>query len=220
MEQQISLYRKFRNYISPKQRKRNALLAKFKKVGERFIFDLNSHILSPEHMEVGDNVFIGEGAHFSAVMKIGNNVMFGPRVLILGGDHFVACKGRSVRFLRPKGGENMQEVIIEDEAWIGAGVIILKGVNIGMGGIIGAGSVLRKSIPPYVVAVGSPCVPVRKVFSDENLYEHLTLLKYPAETAASIVERRRAALEKLGLLNLPVIDQTDIYWENLETPKA
>lgn len=175
-------------------------------------------LLSLRHVEIGNNVVLREEAHFSARLKIGDNVMIGPRIIILGGDHFFAVKGRSVRNLRPKGGENMQDVIIENEVWIGAGVLVLKGVTIGMGGVIGAGSVLRKSIPPYVVAVGNPCKPVRKVFSDENLYEHLILLKYGEEFARGIVERRKKILFEMGADDLPVIDQTGIYWENLENP--
>jgi acetyltransferase-like isoleucine patch superfamily enzyme len=49
-----------------------------------------------------------------------------------------------------------QEVIIEDDVWIGFNSIILKGVRIGRGAIIGAGSIVTKDIAPWTVNVGNP----------------------------------------------------------------
>ena len=56
-------------------------------------------------------------------------------------------------------------VEIKDGAWVGGGVIILPGVTIGKNSIIGAGSVVSRSIPDNCVAVGNPCKPI-KFFED------------------------------------------------------
>ena len=56
-------------------------------------------------------------------------------------------------------------VEIKDGAWIGGGVIILPGVTIGKNSIIGAGSVVSRSIPDNCIAVGNPCKPI-KFFED------------------------------------------------------
>ena len=48
-------------------------------------------------------------------------------------------------------------VTIEDDVWIGANCIILKGVTIGARSVIGAGSVVTKSIPADCIAAGNPC---------------------------------------------------------------
>jgi maltose O-acetyltransferase len=48
-------------------------------------------------------------------------------------------------------------IVIEDNVWIGMGVKLLPGITIGQGSIIGAGSVVTENIPPYSVAMGSPC---------------------------------------------------------------
>lgn len=58
------------------------------------------------------------------------------------------------------------DIVIEDDVWIGYGVIILKGVRIGRGSIIGAGSVVTGNIPPSSVAAGNPATVVRKLDED------------------------------------------------------
>ena len=52
-------------------------------------------------------------------------------------------------------------ITIKDGAHIGIGSIIMPGVTIGEGAVIGAGSVVTRDIPPYCVAVGSPCKPIK-----------------------------------------------------------
>ncbi len=52
---------------------------------------------------------------------------------------------------------------IEDDVFIGARSIVLKGVTIGRGSVIGAGSVVSRDIAPNTIAAGNPCVPVGKV---------------------------------------------------------
>lgn len=53
-------------------------------------------------------------------------------------------------------------MIIEDDVWLGYGVIVLPGVRIGRGSVIGAGSVVAKDIPPYSIAVGNPIVIIKQ----------------------------------------------------------
>lgn len=54
-------------------------------------------------------------------------------------------------------------VIIEDDVFIGARSIVLKGVTIGQGAVIGAGSVVTKSIPPRVIAAGNPAKVIKTI---------------------------------------------------------
>ncbi len=169
-----------------------------------------SEFLSPENITIGDNVFIGDNAHFSGHITIGNNVMFGPRPMIFGGNHYFGVKGKSVRFLKSKNGENSKPVIIEDEVWCGAGVIILPGVKVGIGSVIGAGSVVSSSMPPFVLAVGNKCKPIKKIFSDKDLFEHLIKLGYSKSFAEKTVLARVRVLKNS---QLDVIDITDNYWE-------
>ena len=67
-------------------------------------------------------------------------------------------------------------VRIEDDVWVGAGAIILRGVVIGRGSVIGAGSVVTRSVPEYSIAVGNPARVVKARFSDDDLAVHKELL--------------------------------------------
>ncbi len=193
--------------------KKKNILKKIKKYGDNFIFDPRSSFLKPELMEIGDNVFIGEYAYISAEIKIGHNVMFGPRPIIVGGNHYFGIRGESVRFLYPKKRENSKQIVINEEVWCGSSVIILGGVHIGIGSVIGAGSVVVNDIPSYVVAVGNPCRPVKMIFEDDVLVDHLVKLGKDISEAIMIKEARGNELKRLNLEDLPIVDKTNEYWK-------
>lgn len=73
--------------------------------------------------------------------------------------------------------ENDADVRIEKGAWIGCNVTILKGVTIGTGAVVGAGSLVTNSIPPYAVAVGTPAKVIKYRFTEGEIEEHERLLK-------------------------------------------
>lgn len=73
-----------------------------------------------------------------------------------------------------------QDVIVEEDVWIGAYVTLLNGVHIGRGCIVGSGSVVRGSTPPYSIIVGNPAKVVGFVFTPEEIIEHEKAL-YPEE---------------------------------------
>ena len=103
--------------------------------------------------KIGNNSGIGYGCEINNGVTIGESVMMGPNVLIYAQNH---CTERTDIPMREQGMAKIRPVIIEDDVWIGARVIILPGVTIGKGSVIGAGAVISKSIPPYSVAVGNP----------------------------------------------------------------
>jgi len=92
-----------------------------------------------------------------APVRIGEGVLFGPSVHIYAATHPMEAA------VRKAGLELGKEVEIGDYAWIGGGVIICPGVRIGARAIIGAGSVVTRSIPPKVLAAGNPCRIIRKL---------------------------------------------------------
>lgn len=193
--------------------KKRLIRSKFKSVGKNFAYDPLSVIMTPNLITVGDNVFWGEGAHISAELTIGNNVMFGPRVCIFGGNHYFGVIGKSVRFLHPKNRENSKPIFIEDEVWVGSNTTILPGVRLHIGSVVAAGSIVSKDVPPFVVAGGNTCKPLKLIFSDDDLVKHLVLLNYTKSFTKNVVDRRQRMLCDLGVNDLEIINQTGIYWE-------
>lgn len=100
---------------------------------------------------IGDNSGIGRNAHISDGVVIGNNVMMGQYCMIYTRNHEF-----NKEELKYDGYTVHKPVIIHDKVWIGGMVIILPGVEIGEGSTVGAGSVVTKSVPSYVVCAGNP----------------------------------------------------------------
>ena len=117
-----------------------------------------SDVLPPLQCDYGRNVHLGArtfvnfGAVFvdTCAITIGDEVLVGPGVQLLTGDHPLDAG------LRRAGWESGRPVSIGDGAWLGGGVIVLPGVTIGENAVVGAGSVVTRDIPPAVVAAGNP----------------------------------------------------------------
>jgi len=131
------------------------------------------------NISFGDDVTVGTNSCFlssDAKLRIGNKVLFGPHVYIVTGNHQVNQIGEYITDVRKKTECCDADVIIEDDVWIGAGTIILKGVTIGRGSVIGAGSVVTKSTAPYSISAGNPCKMIKMRFSEEEIIEHEKIL--------------------------------------------
>lgn len=120
-----------------------------------------SNLQADVYVEPGAALTIGNNVGMSSTRlwihesaRIGNNVKIGGCVLITDTDaHPMDYMARR----SSNKGTKSAPVVIEDDVWIGAHCIILKGVTIGARSVIGAGSVVTKSIPADCVAAGNPC---------------------------------------------------------------
>lgn len=123
--------------------------------GSFFTESTNSKIM------IGNNVGMSSTRIWiSQQLKIGNNVKVGANVLFIDTDcHPIDYKTRR----NSNSGTKSAPIIIEDDVWIGAQSVILKGVTIGARTIIGAGSVVTKDIPADCIAGGNPCKVTRKL---------------------------------------------------------
>ena len=88
-------------------------------------------------------------------MKIGNNVMIAPEVIIHTSNHGL---DKNIPMIHQ--GSQGAPIIIEDDVWIASRVTILSGVKIAKGSVLAAGSVVTKSTEPYGIYGG---VPARKI---------------------------------------------------------
>lgn len=119
-----------------------------------------------KHVHFGKNVY----ANFNLTLVddthifVGDNTMFAPNVIVATAAHPILPQ------LRENGYQYNMPVHIGRNCWIGAGAIILPGVNIGDNSVIGAGSVVTKDIPANVVAVGNPCRVMREISERDREY--------------------------------------------------
>lgn len=136
-----------------------------------------------ENLTLGNSVSIPRYAHIfctDAPLTIGNNVIFGPAPTIVTGDHRIDVIGKPIFSSYDKLPENDAPVIIEDDVWVGAHVTILKGVTIGRGSVVAAGSVVNKQTPPYSISGGVPAKTIKFRFTIDEILEHERIL-YPED---------------------------------------
>lgn len=118
------------------------------------------------HIEVGKNFFANYNCTIIDVAKvrIGDNCQIAPNVSIYTAGHPIHPESRNTLY------EYGIEVTIGDNVWIGGNTVILPGVHIGSNTVIGAGSVVSKDIPDWVIAVGNPCKVIRKITEEDRKY--------------------------------------------------
>lgn len=105
-------------------------------------------------MRIGDETWIGQQCflHSAGGLTIGSKVGVGPGVKIITSVHAEAGRDTAVLFSPIE----FAPVVVEDDADLGVGAVLLPGVTVGRGAIVGAGAVVASDIPPYAVAAGVP----------------------------------------------------------------
>jgi acetyltransferase-like isoleucine patch superfamily enzyme len=146
------------------------------------VLEINDDVFIGKDVEIGaDNIFIDE--HTSVQnnciilgnVEIGRNCIFASSIYVSSGFHYFKYRPpllisdqdiiarRELDLIQNK-------IVIEDDVWIGKGVVIINNAVIGKGSVIGANSVINKSIEPYSVVVGAP----QKVVSKRlNFFEDM-----------------------------------------------
>lgn len=132
----------------------------------RILFDRE-----PATIAIGDRSFVGRCTLVTAsAISIGNDVLISWGVTIVDHDsHNLDFELRRKDVVEWGHGRKdwthvpQAQVFIEDKAWVGFNAIILKGVVVGTGSVIAAGSVVTKSVPPWTVVGGSPAVEIRRL---------------------------------------------------------
>jgi len=152
-----SIGRRCRVWGRPKVTVRGALV-----IGERL--QLMSTVWRSElfvgpggRLEIGDRVFINYGCSIGAteLIRIGSRCNLGTQVHLMDNDwHRLEPERRHER-------PSSRPIVLEDNVWLGARVIVLPGVSIGEGSVVGAGSVVVRDIPARSLAVGAPARVVR-----------------------------------------------------------
>ena len=119
------------------------------------------------NLYIGDHSFIGAGNVIIGPVEIGNRVMTAQNVVISGMNH--SYEDISTPPTLQKVTTN--PIKIYDNVWIGANSVILPGITIGRHSVVGAGSVVTKSLPEYSVAVGNPAKVVKQYNPETGVWE-------------------------------------------------
>lgn len=131
----------------------------------RFNSSSRSNLIGINHpcilsTHLNGNIYIGNNCGFSGTVigayksiTIKDNVQCGANTLITDGDWHMD----DPRVGPPK------DIIINNNVWLGYGVIVLKGIEIGENSIIGAGSIVASNIPANVIAAGNPCKVIKEI---------------------------------------------------------
>lgn len=114
------------------------------------------------------------------VMKKHSGMASGVTIVV--GNHSIAPQTGCWRknAITVRSGDEDNDVILEEDVWVGANATILDGVKIGRGSVVGAGAVIRNCIPPYSIVIGNPAKVIGFVFTPEEIIEHEKIL-YPEE---------------------------------------
>lgn len=137
---------------------------------ELFRSETNVYIDTPLHCDYGINITLGKNCYINtgcvildgAPVTIGNRCLFGPYVQLLAVGHGIHPDDRKTSYQVGK------PIVIGNNVWLGASVIVMGGVTIGDGSIIGAGSVVTGDIPENVIAVGNPCRVLREITESDR----------------------------------------------------
>ena len=132
----------------------------------------NAVINPPFYCDYGFNIEVGKNffANYNctildvAKVKIGDNCQFAPNVAVYTAGHPIHPVSRNSQY------EYGISVTIGDNVWIGGNSVIVPGVHIGSNTVIGAGSVVTKDVPDWVIAAGNPCRVIRKITEVDKEY--------------------------------------------------
>jgi acetyltransferase-like isoleucine patch superfamily enzyme len=117
---------------------------------------------------IGKDVYVGEGLLVSDSLTLGGatRVAIGDRVAIGQRVTIIVSSHPNKSTLRRLFGTHEAPVRIHDDAWVGAGALLLPGVTVGREAVVGAGAVVTESVPPRVVVAGNPARVIRRLSGD------------------------------------------------------
>lgn len=118
-----------------------------------------------QNIVIGKKCFLNREIRFGVPKEkvvIGDRVRIGPRVMFETVGHGLDYRASGGR------GSNHAPIFIEDDVWIGAGVIVTQGVTIGRGSVVAAGAVVNKSVPALTLVGGVPARVIKSIDSNES----------------------------------------------------
>lgn len=158
----ISISRGGELYIRLRKVRNRLVIARkgLRGVDPRAYIHPSSHVATD--LVAGPFVFIGRNCSIAPQVKLGRYSMLASNIAIVGDDHKWSEPGIPMQFA---GRSTQHETIIGADVWLGHGVIVMRGVNIGDGTIIAAGAIVTKDVPAYEIWAGTPARKLRDRFA-------------------------------------------------------
>ncbi len=149
-------------------------------IGKGFHAGRGVTIWGKDKIIIGDNCYMGAHTHIGCNVEIGKDVLIAKYVAFVGRyDHNYQQIGTTIRQapqIRDSGysWKGLNDIVtIENDVWIGHGVIIISGVIIEKGAIIGAGSVVTKDVKAYTIYAGNPAKKIAERFANkDDMHKH------------------------------------------------
>jgi acetyltransferase-like isoleucine patch superfamily enzyme len=148
-------------------------------IGRNIHIGKGGRLWAPNSLHIGHNTYLGKDVSIETNVHIGQSVLIANSVKMSGrSDHDHTAIGFPIRFSPWIGNYDVNshirkgKIVINDDVWIGLGVIILSPVIIGKGAIIAAGSVITKNVEPYSIVGGNPAKFIKMRFTPEEILLH------------------------------------------------
>lgn len=132
-------------------------------------YGVRRRLLKMAGYRIGNSVYIGDELIIKDELRDKGMVSIGDRVAIADRVTFVVSSHANFSRVRDVMGDVHKVIEICDDAWIGTGAIVFPGVRIGKGAVVGAGSVVTRSVPDSTIVVGNPARPLRIIDLDNQL---------------------------------------------------
>lgn len=163
-------------------------------------FGKQASLARPADLKNPQNIYLYDFARIgcrSTIMTMGNSKFIMKRGCLASEGLIAVTSNHRQRigsFLSGRNDDNeYNDIIVEEDVWIGINVTLLAGAHIGRGAIIGACSVVTKDIPPYSIAVGNPAKPIKFKWAVDEIMEHEKAL-YPEKerfTREELIKHRK-----------------------------
>lgn len=201
------------------------------KIGRRTYVDPSVQFIGQEYVQIGDRSIVSEGCWFNVNRRSGNEpsivigdhcyvgrrsffnagkkIVIGPYCMISNDSNIIGSDHDFSDPFRPyiSATVTADKVIrIGPNCWLGSNCTVLKGVSIGFGSLIGAGSVVTKSVPPLSIAVGNPCKVINRYRMTERRWIPVSDWTHQDDTQTPTEEEYLSSLrEKYPWVSMPYV---------------
>lgn len=198
---------------------KNSFIRKYKfgEFGSNSIIEYPCRVESPSDVYINDNVHIRFGICIinaigeSVIIK--KNTVLAPNVTLVTNNHTPTVGIPIYLLVSSHINDKSSSIVIDEDVWIGTRVTILQGVRIGRGAIVGANSLITKSVPPYSVVAGNPAKVIATRFNLKQVISHEKKLYEKADRLqrTSIEDMFSTTFKDLHSLGLDEISEQSLF---------